>query len=263
MTRFHLSRRRLAWLLSGAAAFVLLVGLAWLAVTALLARSEVSKAKNALSQLRDSIVAADTAKATAEAAAVADHANQAHALTTGPAWWIASQLPWIGEPLETVRGASAQADLLGRDALPTLVKVADELSPSTMRDGDTVHIGRLAAAAAELHHAAVATGAAARSIAGLPHKTWLGGGSITGQPAARGRRHLRHGRRRRPHSPDPARNAGSGRPQEVLRRTAEQRRVARSRWPARGVRDRGRGPRQDLLHRVRRRPGPGRGASEH
>ena len=63
MTRIHLSRRRLAWLLGGAAAFVLLVALAWLAVTALLARSEVSKAKDALSQLRDSIVAGDSAKA--------------------------------------------------------------------------------------------------------------------------------------------------------------------------------------------------------
>ena len=174
MTRIHLSRRRIAWLVGGAAGFILLVGLIWLAATALLARSEVAKARDALSQLRDAVVAGDTAKARAEAAVVAAHADRAHALTTGPAWWTASQLPWAGAPLQTVRGAASQADVLGRDVLPALIRIADELNPGTLRDGDTVNIGRLAAAAPELHRASVATDAAARSIAGLPHKTWLG-----------------------------------------------------------------------------------------
>ncbi|HEU5271467.1 MAG TPA: hypothetical protein VFU36_16185 [Jatrophihabitans sp.] len=100
---------KLGWLLL---AGVLLAGLAWLLITGLLAKRQLDAAQHDVSRLRASVDAADISDATRQAQLLAGHAHQAHRLTTGPSWWLAAQLPWLGRPAVAARGDANQLDQL-------------------------------------------------------------------------------------------------------------------------------------------------------
>lgn len=106
------SRRRVLRNTLLAAAALPLAGAGWIGVTGLLARSELIAAGRDLDALRQSVAAAAapgsaSGKATAPARvpeqavrSAAAHAARAHRLTTGPAWYSATELPFLGVPSE-------------------------------------------------------------------------------------------------------------------------------------------------------------------
>jgi hypothetical protein len=128
-----------------------------------------------LPRLRALISQGDVAAARGEADSLRARAHRAHLLTTGPAWFAAAAVPYLGDPLDTVRGVSTSVDDLGRTVLPGLAGVADRVNPRTMLTaGDRIDVDLLATAAPALGSAAAGVAAARAAVASLPAHTWLG-----------------------------------------------------------------------------------------
>jgi hypothetical protein len=161
-----------------------LAGLLWLAVTAALARQQVQASQQAVGRLRTALLQADLPAARAAAASVTAHAHSAHRLTTGPAWWVSTRIPWLGQPARSIRGCAAEADQLGSEVLPPLLGLTDSLAPGGLVDSGTVRLQPLVDAAPVLHRAEARLRAAADHLEELPAHTWL-------EPADRSRASLR------------------------------------------------------------------------
>ena len=178
-------RRRAAVRYGLAASFALvLAGLVWLAVTAEIARHHMQAGQQAVGRLRTALVHGDLPAARVAAATVTGHAHSAHVLTTGPAWWIGSRIPWLGQPARSARGCAAQADQLGSQVLPPLLGLADTLSPGGLVDSGTVRLQPIVDAAPVLRQAEARLQAATEHLDRLPADTWL-------EPADRSRAALR------------------------------------------------------------------------
>ncbi|HYO17886.1 MAG TPA: hypothetical protein VES02_04370, partial [Dermatophilaceae bacterium] len=166
-------RRRVGIAMIAASGLLLLAGL-WLAVTALMARSQLNQVRADAHTLGAKISASNWPAARATAADLATHAHRANQLTSGPVWALAAALPSGGEPLKTIRGITAGADAIGRDALPQLVSASERLNPRTLRRPDgSIDLSRVAAVAPALGSASSAVAQATRDISGLPAHTWL------------------------------------------------------------------------------------------
>ncbi|HYO19749.1 MAG TPA: DUF4012 domain-containing protein [Dermatophilaceae bacterium] len=166
-------RRRIGIAMIAAGGLLLLAGL-WLAVTAVMARSQLNQVRADARTLGARISASNWPAARATAADLANHAHRANQLTSGPVWALAAALPSGGEPLKTIRGITAGADAIGRDALPQLVSAGERLNPRTLRRPDgSVDLSRIAAVAPALGSASSAVTQATRDISGLPAHTWL------------------------------------------------------------------------------------------
>jgi hypothetical protein len=150
------------------------VGLAWLLITGLLARREVSKAESAINGARASISAGDITTAIGQSDQIRAHAHRAHELTTGPAWWIASKIPLLGKPVVSVRGCATEADALGNQVLQPLVRTAGSLNLNQLVDHGTVNVQPLAQAAPVVSAARLNLIAASAIVGDLPQSTWLG-----------------------------------------------------------------------------------------
>jgi hypothetical protein len=156
------------------AAFALvLAGLLWLAVTAVLARHQVQATQQSVGRLRTALAHADLPAARTAAASVTAHARSAHRLTTGPAWWISAQIPWAGAPARSIRGCAAQSDQLGSTVLSPLLELADSLSPGGLVDHGTIRLRPLIDAAPVLRQAELRLQAGSRQVDRLPGNTWL------------------------------------------------------------------------------------------
>jgi hypothetical protein len=155
---------------------VALLGLggAWIAVTAMMARSELDDVRVGAPQLRAQLTAADLAGATTSADSMARHARRAHHLTRGPAWAVVSRMPVVGAPFRTARGITEAADELGTNALPQLVTAGTVIDPDTLRTPDGgIDVAALRKVTPALDEA---TDSIARAIAiteGLPTQSWL------------------------------------------------------------------------------------------
>ncbi|WP_367322970.1 DUF4012 domain-containing protein [Streptomyces sp. HUAS ZL42] len=159
---------------------LLLASVGWIVVTAVLARHELLAAQRNLETLRGQSNTAPSAGPaaqlrTAEAAvrSAARHAARAHRLTTGPAWYPASHLPLLGQPLRTVRGVAEASDLLTHDVLQPLTRTASELATAAGNDGGHLDLAALRRAAPLLKDAARSASAVRTNVAALPHATWL------------------------------------------------------------------------------------------
>ena len=128
-------RRRAGFAMIAAGSLLLLAGL-WLAVTAVMARGELNAVRTDARTLAAQVSGSRWPAARATATDLASHAHRAHQLTFGPVWTLAAALPSGGEPQQTIRGLTAGADALGRDALPQLVGAAQRLNPPTLRRRD-------------------------------------------------------------------------------------------------------------------------------
>ncbi|HST46805.1 DUF4012 domain-containing protein [Jatrophihabitans sp.] len=167
------------------AAFTLvLAGLLWLAVTAGLARNQVQASQQAVGQLRTALLQGDLPAAHRAAGEVTGHARSAHRLTTGPAWWISTRIPWLGQPARSIRGCAAEADQVGSQVLPPLLGLADTLTPGSLVNSGTVRLQPLVDAAPVLHQAEARLRAGTEHLDRLPADTWLA-------PADRSRASLR------------------------------------------------------------------------
>jgi uncharacterized protein DUF4012 len=166
-------RRRfgLAMLLVGLA---IVVVFAWVLVTALLARSQLQQVRTEVRALRAQIAAGDLPAARATAGDLSRHAARAHTLTSGPAWAVVAALPG-GAPLSTIRTITAQADTLGNDVLPALVRASTQLDPATLRGADgRIDVQRVAAAAPTLDRAGDRMVQATVALRDQPAHTWIG-----------------------------------------------------------------------------------------
>ena len=172
-------RRGTGWLRAApryAAAVALglaLAGLVWIAVTAAMARQHARASEQAVSRLRAAMVEADLPAARSAASLVAGHARSAHRLTTGPAWWVGAQVPWLGQPARSIRGCAAQSDRLAATVLTPLVDLAETLPLGGLVDHGTVRLQPLVDAAPVLRQAELRLRAGAQQVDRLPETTWL------------------------------------------------------------------------------------------
>lgn len=175
-TRLHYARssgalRRWALYTVGA---VVALWVGWLVVTALLVRRDATEIRDRLARVQAQVAQGDLAGARTTAAGIPALASRAHNLTTGPAWWTAAAVPYLGRPFEIARGATAVADDVGRDGIPALLEVADRLDPAKLRTGPaSVDLRPLVAEAPKLGAAANTLHRAISSLDDVPRSSWL------------------------------------------------------------------------------------------
>ncbi|MFE5488003.1 DUF4012 domain-containing protein [Streptomyces sp. NPDC056527] len=170
-----------------AAAGLSVAAAAWIGITGWLARGELLAAQGDLTALRASLataVARDGAPALSAGApgeldrerllrSAAGHAERAHELTTGPAWYTAAQLPFVGEPLRTVRGIARASDGLAGDVLPPLVRALPGLKAGAQAGGVSRTLSELERQAPAFVRAAQVAAKARDDTRGLSASTWL------------------------------------------------------------------------------------------
>ncbi|MGW5341643.1 DUF4012 domain-containing protein [Streptomyces sp. NPDC004050] len=167
------------------AAALPLAGAVWIGVTGLLARSELTQAGRDLEALRQSVAVARAPGSAAGKApgparvpeeavrSAAVHAARAHRLTTGPAWYSAAELPLLGGPLRTVRGAAYAADRLASDVLSPLTGVLPPSTPHGSGGGMSEALAALQRHGPEIARAADVVAEVRSDVHGLPRSTWL------------------------------------------------------------------------------------------
>jgi hypothetical protein len=164
-------RRRILVIVGG----LVILGVTWIAVTAYLARQQVHALETHLQQVAALAAAGHLDQARQAGADIPSIAKQAHRLTSGPAWWIAAQVPFLGDPLEVVRGATDAGQEVGARGVPELLRLTASLDPAKLRtSGAHINPAPLVASSPRLSSIAAGLRAAVRKIDGLPHNTWLG-----------------------------------------------------------------------------------------
>ena len=151
----------------------MLAGLAWLIVTGLLARTELHRVEQGLTTLHQDLSDQDFDQARADAVKLQTNTHRAHSLTSGPAWWFAAKIPWIGQPAKVARVSADVADELSRTALPSVTEAADKLNPHTLWSGESIKLAPIRDIAPTLQAASTATQRAVAQVAKLPTSTWL------------------------------------------------------------------------------------------
>lgn len=167
-------RRRTGKIMILAGAGLILLTGVLLVVTALLAKSELTDMRDELTALRAQVTSGDIAQLKQRAHAIADSAESAHDLTSGPLWDAVAAIPWFGKPFETTQGIAAAADRLGTSAVPELVSLADTLDPKKLRDADgRFDLAAIAGATPTIERGQAMTRAVQREVDDLPSSTWL------------------------------------------------------------------------------------------
>lgn len=157
-----------------AAGGLVALGLAWILITALLARQQAANLDNRLQQVRFLLAEGRLDEAQKTAESIPAIAGRAHDLTSGPAWWFAAHMPLLGDPLEVARGTTAASARIG-GAMPDLIHVVSALDPAKLRtSGNTIELGPLVRAVPELRRAAQIIDAGADGLTTLPGNTWIG-----------------------------------------------------------------------------------------
>jgi hypothetical protein len=173
MRRHRLSGRRVRIKATAGLLALGVLGIAWIIVTGVMARSEAAAAQSAVNRLRSQLAAADLSQVGATADDIRTHAHRAHALTSGPAWWAAAHLPWVGRPLETGRGCAAQVDVLAREVLAPLVAVSETLDVQHLVNSGSVRVQPLLDAAPTVSAADSRLRTTTAAVAALPSSSWL------------------------------------------------------------------------------------------
>lgn len=170
----HRPRRGLILTIAGWSVLgIAVLGIAWIVVTGLLARQQLDRVRAELPELHSALATGDLSRAQSLASSIETQARRAHALTSGPAWWTASNLPWLGSPLKTSRVVSSAADRVGRDVLPGVVQLAGQLDDTTHQASTSVDLDQIARFAPTLDHAARAAHAASLQVQ-QASGSWLG-----------------------------------------------------------------------------------------
>ena len=143
---------------------VFVLSVLWIVITGLVARSRLNGVRDDLPDLRSALASGNVQKADQLSDDIADRARSAHALTSGPAWWVGAHLPVVGSPLRTGRVISLQADHVGREVLPGVVTIARSVIGPTAFSNSSVNLKPIAAAQPKLHRASVTAREALASI---------------------------------------------------------------------------------------------------
>lgn len=172
--RYLGARRSYRKLLLYAVGTLIVLWIGWIVVTALVARQDAASIHDRLERVRMQLATGDLSGARETAASIPALAAHAHRMTTGPAWWTAAELPVVGRPFEIARGATALADDLGRDGVPALLSVAQQLDPVALRTGpDTINLRPLERAAPALVRSDELLERAMTRLRALPSSSWL------------------------------------------------------------------------------------------
>ncbi|HEU5265230.1 MAG TPA: DUF4012 domain-containing protein [Jatrophihabitans sp.] len=166
--RPRLTKRRVAWLVGWSALAVVGIGILWLVVSSMIARSRLSELRAELPQLREAISQGQFDRAQALAHRIEDHAHAARELTTGPVWWVAANVPVLGTPLRTGRVVSAETDRLAQQVIPSVLDLAHGLTQGTLVAKDTVDLATLRRLAPQLAAAARAARLATEHVEASP-----------------------------------------------------------------------------------------------
>lgn len=127
-----MGRRRASYLLVGCALVALL---ALLFVRGRQAEHQLVDAQDRLPALRAAVLAGDTARAAAELSVLQRETGSARALTSGPDWWLAAHVPYLGRTPRRAAGLAAAADELTRVIGPRLLTLMAGLSPHQLHGG--------------------------------------------------------------------------------------------------------------------------------
>ena len=150
------------------------LAIAWIVVTGLVARADAQQIRTRLHQVQLLIKDGNIKGAEEVAAKIPALAHRAHKLTTGPAWWVASEVPYLGTPLEIARGTVAATDELGSQGISTLLDVAIKIDPAKLRTtGDTINLAPLAAAAPKLEAVSKVVHKALNTLEHTPSSSWF------------------------------------------------------------------------------------------
>jgi hypothetical protein len=150
------------------------LGIAWIAITGLIAKQQASQLETRLGQVRTLVSQGQVAQARDVAKDIPAMARRMHRLTTGPAWWTAAQIPYFGDPIDVTREVATATNDVGSHAVPELMKIAGEIDPDALRvSGSTIRISSLAAAQPDLQKSAAILEQADRRVAGATSNTWL------------------------------------------------------------------------------------------
>lgn len=152
---------------------LLLAGCLWLVATALLTRHQAQAARQSMATLRTAVEQGDLPGVRRASDQLAAHTRSAHRLTTGPAWWLSAQVPWVGRPARSIRGCAAQSDQLTSTVLQPLVGLADSLRPAGLIDSGRVRLQPLVDAAPVLRQAEAQLESGLRQVDRLPADSWL------------------------------------------------------------------------------------------
>lgn len=105
---------------------------------------------------------------------VAQMAHRLDRLTSGPAWWIGSNVPYLGDPLASIRSMASASDEVGSHVVPILTREVARIDPTALRaSGDTFRLTPLTKALPGLEQADAGLLSAKRQIAAGPSSTWL------------------------------------------------------------------------------------------
>ena len=151
---------------------ILLLGALWVVGTAIAARAQLDDVRAELPQLRSAVVNGDVSRADRLGAQIAHQAHTAHSLTSGPAWWLAANIPTVGSPLETGRTIATQADVIGSKSLPGLLKITASVAHSSRVSHSAINLASVAGVAPRLQAAATAARHAQLAVEAAP-SSWL------------------------------------------------------------------------------------------
>ena len=144
--------RRLRWILGvlGVLVVLVVVGL-YLVYLASSAKGSLESARDHASSAQRAFLDGDTEKAVREADAAAVEAEAANGDAHNPVWSAVAVLPWLGDPLQSVRDMTESVEGLSTDVLRPTAELADVINPNSLRTEDnTINTVALAQAQPEL-----------------------------------------------------------------------------------------------------------------
>lgn len=154
---------------------VVVPGLAagWLAVRGRAAQRELTSVRADLVSMQAALVGGDSEAATSDLQRVQSRTARARRLTSDPVWALAARLPLVGRTPRVIRGLTAVADDIAKDALPPLRDAGVRLDPGKLRvSGSTIATEPFRAATPSLDRAARAIDKARTRVESLPD-TWV------------------------------------------------------------------------------------------
>ena len=102
----------------------------WQAVAAVRALDD---ARTSAVGLTNAIAAGNVQRAQAKLRDFDDATTRARHRTDGPLWWLGARVPILGRNLDAVSTIAAQSDTIADEALPGIVRVADQVQADTFR----------------------------------------------------------------------------------------------------------------------------------
>ena len=115
---------------AAALAVLALLVFSWQALTAVRALND---ARASVDSLANAIATGNVPRAKAELQDFDDATSRAHHRTDGPLWWLGAHVPIVGRNLDAVSTIAEQADAIADEALPGIVRVADQVKADTFR----------------------------------------------------------------------------------------------------------------------------------